>query len=802
MIQNYLIVAFRNFLRQKGHTLINIFGLMLGICMSLLIVLYIHHELSYEHSYPDHELIYRVGANDWAKSSPPLAEELEAYFPQIDKIGRFAMAFGMSDIIELKDRDVPTDQAYFADPSVIDIFDFKVLIGNPDDLLVRPNTIVITESLAGVLFPEHDAIGKVVNINIDQGPPAEFEITGIIRDLPDQTHLDFPYLISMSTFYSILPDEWTSARGWMVMYTYVVFRGEKGIVEVESALQDFVSEFFKDIRSEEEIKQRGDHFELYPIDDIHLRSHREQEMGPNSDIAYIYMFGALAVLIVILASANFINIFISQSLSRIHEIGIRKVVGAFRSQLVWQFLLEAFMLTLLSSIIALLLCWWLLPFFNQVAQVHISIQDLFSMYNLGVLLALAVLLSICSGAYPAFLLSGLEATHAFRGDRLPGSGINLVRKGLIVLQFIIAAFMIISTMVVYKQLHHFRHMNLGFDREGIVSVRLYGDLWVEAIQKKEVLREKLMQNNDIIQVASTSNLMGNVSSVEFLLPDGVDIGDERPVMRFLRTDEHFIEAMGIELVDGTEFNPTLVSDSTTLFIINEKAADVLHLTESPVGMMATNTAFGTRGQIVGVMKNFNFASLHSEIEPLIIEYRPDWTGTLLVRINPDRIGETVTYIEGIVKEVVPGSLFLYSFLDDHLDALYHSEKNMSRIFQVFSILAIVISCLGLFGLASFSARMKMKEIGIRKAFGASTAKILIMISGTYLRIITVAVLVAIPVANYLMTDWLKGFAYRIRIEWWIFGVAGLLISFVGMAAIIYQSFWAASSNPVDSLSSE
>jgi putative ABC transport system permease protein len=366
----------------------------------------------------------------------------------------------------------------------------------------------------------------------------------------------------------------------------------------------------------------------------------------------------------------------------------------------------------------------------------------------------------------------------------------------------ITAFMIISTIVVYRQLQHFRNMDLGFDREGIISVRLYGDLWVEAIQKKEVLRERLLQNNNIVQVAASSNLIGDVPSVEFLLPDGVDIGDERPVMRFLRADEHYLETMGIELLDGKTFSPGMISDSSTQFIINEKAMEVLHLDESPVGNMATNKALGIRGEIVGVMKNCNFASLHHEIEPLVIEYRLDWMGMLMVRIKPDRIGETIEYIDQTIKEVVPGSLFLYTFLDDHLNALYQSEQNMSRIFQVFALLAIFISCLGLFGLASYSVRLQVKEIGIRKSFGASAGKILLMISGTYIRIIFVAILFAIPIANYFMSDWLKGFAYKTNIDWWIFALAGLAVILVGMAAIFHQALKAAQANPVNALRNE
>jgi putative ABC transport system permease protein len=688
---------------------------------------------------------------------------------------------------------------FFSDNSAFEIFDIDIIKGDQQTPLERPNTMVLSKSTAQTIFGDSEAVGKTIELTGFGERPLDFEITAIMEDFPVNSHLDFTYLISMPTLYNLLPDNWTSSRTWKAMYTYVLFRDDADMQDVNAKLREFQYNYLDDILEPERIDEIGDFVELHPITDIHLNSHREQEMGPNSDKSYIYIFSALAVLIILIASANFINIFTSQAIKRLREIGIRKVLGAYRTQLARQFLGESFLLTIFAALIALVLCSAVLPVFNDLSSLNLQAADIFSGRFILMMLSLVVIVGLISGAYPALLLSRMHAVNAFKGDKLPGSTINFVRKGLIILQFGISAFMIISTVIIAQQMNYIRTRDLGFTHEGVVSVRVYGDVQGEVVNNRETIKNSLLAHHAISSVAATSDLMGHISSVEFLLPDGLEYQKFMPEMRFVRTDESFIETMGIELLEGSSFPNVALPDSVTYFIVNEKVVEGWQMEESPIGMMAQNMAMGTRGEIVGVMKNFNFASLREEIEPLVIQYQPSWVGNLLVRIEGESVKSAIAHIEKTIKEISPGSLFSYKFLDDTLAELYWSEQNMTRIFQLFSILAIIISCMGLFGLASYSSRLRIKEIGIRKAFGASIPKIIFLLSRNYLKLIGIAFLIAIPVSNYFLSEWLENFAFRIDISWWVFLLAGIVVIAIGFSAIIGQSLKAAHANPVDSL---
>ncbi len=802
MFQNYLITTFRNLFRHKQNSLINLAGLALGITVSLFIFLYIKAEISYEKSYTDHRLTYRLASKSWAKSSPPACEEIQKYIVQIKNGGRLAQLQGISNIIVIEDQHHPVRNGYFADQSIIDIFSRKVLSGDQGNALSRPFTLVLTKSLANTLFGDSNPIGKSIKFamgKMDEAPL--FEITAVIEDFPKNSHLKIDYLVSMPTFYKYLPEEWTQSRTWMVMYTYLLFKNRADVEAINSRLYDFqVHYLVNDNYKEENIHSSGDYYQLHPISDIHLTSHREQEMGANSDISYIYIFGGLAILILLVASANFINIYITQSLKRSKEVGIRKVTGAYKGQLIRQFIFEAYLYTVMAALMALILCGLLLPLFNEITNLNFTLYQLFSIDHLYMLLIVVLVVGILSGGYPAFFISGFKIADAVKINQLPRSSLSLARKVLIVLQFMIAIFMIISSIVIYQQLKYIRNKDLGFDRENIVAVFTYGDFNYQFLSNRSFIYNQLLSHPGIISVGATSNLMGNIQSVEYLLPDGKEFDRSRlKLMRFFRSDEGFIPTMNIELIAGRNFDP--VTDSSTAFIINETTARILEL-EEPVGMMATNTTFGTTGEIVGVMKDFNFASLHQEIEPLVLTYRPEWASTLLVKLSGDQIRQALEYIEKTVKSVAPGTLFHYDFIDANLNQLYSSEDKMSMIFKIFSLLAILISCMGLYGIAAYTSELRTKEIGIRKAFGASSIRILFMLCRSYLSLILIALVIAIPLANYFITEWMRSFAYHTDIGWWIFLLSGLIVLFTALTAVSSRSIRAANINPAHSLRNE
>jgi len=442
----------------------------------------------------------------------------------------------------------------------------------------------------------------------------------------------------------------------------------------------------------------------------------------------------------------------------------------------------------------------MLPIFNQIANQNYGVSELFQLNQIIAIVFLVGIIGLLAGGYPAYFISGFKIIESIKVNQNPRSSLSNARKVLIVLQFVIAIFMISSTIFISDQLDYFRNKNLGFDKDNVVAIYTYGNFANIFHQKRDYIYDELKKYPGIINAGSTSAMIGNISSVEFLLPDGKEYdSNNRGFMRFFRSDQGFIPTMGIELIEGRNFDP--VTDSSGAFIVNEKVVEMLEL-ENPIGVDATNTAMGTRGKIVGVMKDLNFASLHNPIEPLVLTYRPQWSGTIVVKLVGDQVQESLTFIEDFVKEIAPGNLFTYDFLDNRLNNLYISENNMGTIFKIFSALAIFISCLGLYGLAAYSVELRTKEIGIRKAFGATIPKILFLLSRIYFTLILIAFLIAVPISNYFVTEWLNNFAYRVEVNWMIFIAAGLLVAIIAFLAVFGQSYYAAKSNPSNSLRAE
>lgn len=791
MLKNIIKIAYRNIARNRSHTLTNIFGLILGISASFYMLIHIQHELSFENTFSRHDRIFRAADTYWAKSSIPYASELKNAFPEIEKTCRFGQ-YWQTNVLIYEDIHIPVEEGLYGEQSIFSIFDFEFIHGSSKEALTRPNTIVLTESISKRLFNDENPVGKSLKI----GGVEDQEITAVIADLPENTHLNFHYLISLPTMLNRLPEDARQSRGWMSVYTYVLLREGVMIQNIQQKLLEFTIQFSEGRTTREEI-ENGDQFaELHPIREIHLYSDREQEMGENGDIAYVYIFSALALLIIIIACLNFVNLFTVQIIKRSHEIGLRKVIGANRQQVFLQFFCEGFLVTAISALLALGICYTLLPFYNEISELSLTLATLFKPQNILILAGIVVGIVLISSGVPAFFMSGTHPITAIKGAKLPTSPLVKIRRMLVAFQFTLAIFIITSTIAVFRQMTFLHEQDLGFKKDKVVSIRLYDKLWEQAVEKKDVFRNELMRINGVKSVGNVSPFLGNNLSVERLRPVETDPEVEIPAMKFIRADEGFITTLGIELIDGRNFHAS--ADTSVSFIINEKVAEALDL-ENPVGTVAQNGSSGAKGKIVGVVKNYNFASLHYDIEPLVIEYRPYWVGNMLVRIDGHNIKETLASIRKEIENITPGTSMIYDFLDDRLDFMYQSENSLKQLFLLFSILAILIACLGLIALSAYNNELRTKEIGIRKLLGASIRNIAVLLSKEYLGLIFIAVIVSVPVANYFITDWLNNFAYKIKLSWWLFVVPGISVLVIALFSISWQSVKAALVNPADSL---
>lgn len=793
MFSHYLKVAGRNMARYKTYTLANILGLTIGMAVCLLIFQHVERELSYEKAYPKHDRIYRLSLTTWAKSAPTAAEALKDWLPEVEEVCRLTHFGGDLTVLNHNENYFSVDHTLFADQSAISMFDYQFVHGSPEVALTRPSTLVLTESLAQKIFASENPVGKTIEIS----GSGEFEITGVIRDLPKNSHIKAEALVSMETFKKYVSADWYNSKGWMALYSYVLFPNRAAAEQARAKLFDFDVSYRNIDESEiAEYKTDGVFSDIMPIADVHLHSDRIQEMEANSSIVYVYIFISLAVAIIIIACVNFINIFVAMSMRRIREIGMRKVIGARKGQLVQQFLGEAYTTTFVSALAALGLSMLALPFYNSLAGQAIEVSQLMQVKYLLFLGCTVVAVGLLAGAYPAFAVSSFSATRALSVKKEARAGISGFRKALVVFQFVLSLFIIICTVAVTHQMDFVKNMDLGFSSSHVVAVKTYGDFREELISKRESLFARLKENPAIEEVSVASNLMGDQLSVETFHLSSVDPGADYPAVNVLRVDENFLSTLDIKLLSGRMFEPK--TDTGGVYIINKRLADMWGV-DNPVGQMADLDTRGETGPIVGMIDDIHYYSLHRTVDPLLIVYKPWWTDYLLVKVNGQNVPETLAYLEGFVKEVSPTSLFHYRFLDDRIDALYSDEYNMFSFFRVFSVLAIIISCIGLLGLAAIEVQRRTKEIGIRKVLGASGNGILGLISRQFVVLVGVAVLVAVPLSYYAVGEWLANFQYHVSP-----GVLLYLLPSLGFVVLAFSMVWlqslkAATANPSDSL---
>ena len=774
-------------------------GLAISLTCALLILFHVKDEMSYEKGFPKSDRIYRVQTNsqygsdfrNWAPSAPAIGPELEASFPEIEAsarirdLGTQIISFTPEggDRKHFEERN-----GFFADSSFIAMFDLEMIAGDPNTALTEPHTAVLSETMARKFFGDEDPLGQTL---INESRKQPLKVSGIIPDFPRNTHLQINYLISMPTFPLYM--RWKEAlnhRTWKTMYTYLLFHPDPDMASFYKKAPQFIEQFHSaDPDREEEVV-------LQPIRKIHLHSKLVQEFSRNSDIAYVYIFSAAAFLILIIAGVNFVNLSTSQSFKRMKEIGIRKVVGARKGQLVKQHLGESLLLTSLSTALAVLLLNLVLPFYNRLAGKALVFGDLLTLDNILLVICLIILLSVLAGVYPAFFISGFQPVNSIKGIKNPGSTAMLLRKGLVVFQFAISIFIIFSTITFYRQLFFLHNQDLGFDKDRLVAVRMYSDFREASAGRMETIKNEILQHSAVSHVALTSNLFGTAYSNERLTPINVEDRDTLPLLRFMRVDDDFIETAGLELVQGRNFDK--VSDQKGAFIINKSAAAALNL-DQPLGIQCKSGIRKGEMPIVGVVRDFHFASLHSPLEPFVLEYWPANTNFMLIKVQGDNFQDVLTYMEGKFDEITPGNLFRYYFVDEVFDRNYADETRALGLFKAFSILALLVSCLGMFGLTVYSAEVRVKEIGIRKVLGASGSSIILLLSKKFILWVLLANILAWPVAFLAMNKWLSNFAYRVHIHVGTFVFSAALTILFALITVSYKAVQAALSNPSDSL---
>lgn len=798
MLSSYLRIAFRNLRKNALFSVINILGLAVGLMCALLIIFHVKEELRYDKGYTKANRVFRLSmqglgedTRQWAATAPSIGLEMAQDLPEIAAVTRFYRP-SPKQILSYGSKRFEEKKGFFADASVTNTFDLHFVKGDPGTALTATDAIVITEDMAQRYFGQEDPIGKVIMDDVGQLP---LRVTGVISPAAFPTHLRFDYLLSMNTLHHYVDQQSLERRTWNSFYTYILLKTPESLASINAKLSRFMVKYYTAGGETEQEVLAGRKLALTPITDIHLYSNMEKELSPNSSITYVYIFSIAALFILLIAAVNFINISTAQAFNRMKEIGLRKVIGASRSQLLRQFLGESFIITLIAAMLALLLFVLVLPFYNDLSGKQLRFEQMLSFSNLGILILLVLVIGLLASAYPAWFVSSFKPIPALKGKRDVASHVYTIRKGLIIFQFAISVFMIFSAMVMYRQLQLFHHKHLGFDKEQQIAVSIYGNMW----EHFGSLLHDLDQNTGIANYATVSTLPGERFNIQTFYSLSAAPDAEQPSIRAMWADERLLSTLNIPLSAGGNFRTQFPEIRHHEFILNEAAVKLLGL-KDPIGK--TYVLDRDTGTVVGIIKDFNFASLHAAIEPLVIQYKPFNTNYLIVKARPGQTQQTLQFLESKIRKLTPAAVFTYTFLDEKMNQLYFSEDRMMQIFKAFSCLAIFVSCLGLFGISAYASQLRIKEVGIRKVLGASAYNVTLLLSGNFMQLVCLATLLSWPLAWYTMQRWLNGFAYRVDIDVSIFILSGILAILVAMFTVGVQAMKAAFMNPVRSLKME
>jgi putative ABC transport system permease protein len=808
MLRNYFKTAIRNLWKSKGFSAINIVGLAIGLSTCLLILIFVMDELGYDRYNEKADRIYRVdgdikfGGNHFilAVAPAPAGPALLADYPEVEKECRFRGNGGR--LVKKGNQNIQEDGVIFADSTIFDVFTLPMLSGNPHTALLDAHTVVITEKMAKKYFDAVDVVGRTLTIN-DTIP---YKITGVIKDIPVQSHFHFDFFLSMSELdESRQSDQWLSNN----FNTYIVLRKGADAKRLEAKFGQLITKYISpELKaavnvSADEFFKAGNSvgFSLMPLTAIHLHSNKTAELGANGNIQYVYIFSAIAAFILLIACVNFMNLSTARSSNRAKEVGIRKVLGSLRGNLISQFMIESLLLSLISMLLALVLAWLFLPLFNQLSDKQMTIGLFSRPWLAPAMLGLVVVVGVLAGSYPAFFLSAFRPIAVLKGNVAAGFKTGWLRNSLVVFQFGISLFLLVGTAVIYRQLGYIHDRAIGFNRDQVLIVNGTDALGGHVHDFKE----RMLKLSGVKGATMTGFLpTGNWRNDDAIFLTR-DLDPKKAIsMQTWQVDEDYIPVLGMQLSAGRNFSRDFKTDSNAC-LVNEASLKLM-LGRQPVGsnlyeLNDIRKKDVSEYHIIGVVKDFNFSSMRDVVTPMVM-YLHENRGRMALRIQTADIHSLVGQIEDIWRGMAPSQPFGYTFMDDEFNNIYVAEQRQGGISLSFSLLAIFIACLGLFGLAAYAAEQRTREIGIRKVLGASVGGIVNLLSRDFLLLVLVAAAISFPLAWWAMHHWLQDFAYRITIGWEIFVFAGVVAVAIALLTVSFQAVRAAVANPVKSLRSE
>ncbi|PSR55130.1 hypothetical protein AHMF7605_17270 [Adhaeribacter arboris] len=800
MLKNYFKIAFRNINRHKGYTFLNVAGLAIGMAACLLIALYVRNELSYDTYHTAADRLYRVtidiqsraGNRVFAQTSAPLAAALQRDFPQVEKATRLHKQ--SSQLVTYgPEKSFYEQNFYLSDPSIFEVFTLPLVKGNAQTALNRPNTLVITEELAKKYFGNAEPLGKILKVNNEP-----FEVTGVSQSLPYNSHLKMDLITSLATwdkqdwYKKDVADNWHST----MFYTYIKAKEQVNIPAFEKQIVTAADKYVS-----EQIKDWGVsyYFFLQPVKAIHLHSQLKDEAEAPGNAVNVYILMVVAGLIILIASLNYINLTTAQSANRAKEVGVRKVIGATKRPLITQFLCESLLLTFMALVLALLVVFLTRPSFETLTGQTYNFSLIFTPQYILIVLGITVLLGLAAAIYPALVLASFRPVAVLKGSLSLGTKGAGLRQVLVVCQFTISLMLLVGTIMVYRQLNYMKSQSLGFEKEQMLVLPVRG---TSIADNYEQIKSEFQKHPAVVSATTSASVPGQeVNNFSVSLKGEAD--DKGQSMYYLFTDFDFLKTYGIKIVAGRDFDKTIQTDKESAFLINEKAVTAFGWAtpEEAIGKKL-DAGFGRDGEVVGVYKDFHYRSLQAPIEPLVLAIVPWRLNTISLRLKTNELPATMAFVQKKWQELFPQNPYEYAFLDEEFNKQYQADEKIGRTFLAFTSIAIFIACLGLFGLATFVAQQRTKEIGVRKVLGASVANIVSLVSKDFVKLVFISFVIATPLAYILISKWLENFASRISIGWLTFAIAGIALLLIALLTVSYQSIKAALANPVKSLRSE
>jgi putative ABC transport system permease protein len=789
MLTNLFKTAVRHIFKHYGYSILNILGLTLGITSALFLIIYLSDEISYDRYHKNADRIYRVSSKisepddqfTWIVAQIPFGPQVVKDYPEVESFVRFINM--PRALYRYEENEFNEENFYYVDSTLFKIFSYEVVKGDVDAAITQPNKIAITEKIAARYFGKADPIGKILTSG-----SASYEVTGVIRDVPFNSHFRFDAIASRNN----LPKQ-LGTWGNFGVYTYLLFPENFDVRLFESKMQGMYDAHMKSIFGPLNIKVE---YILEPITRIHLYSTNSGEPEPTGSITYVYIFFVVALFLVLLAAMNYMNLATARSARRAREVGLRKVMGSRRWALIFQFLSESSFFTITSLIISILILMVLMPKFNLLAGKNFDLHILYSPQLLISLLIIIVIVGILGGSYPAFFLSRFSPVTVLKGEITQGSAGSLFRKVLVVIQFAISVIMIVCTMVVFRQLNYLKTKDQGFDQKNVLSLVLNGPM----VQKYPVLKQALLDDPNIRYVTSTNTQIGQGSG-KVIFNVETDQGMSQRGVNFAVVDHDFVETLGIKIAAGRDFQQDMPGDTLTGVLVNETFVKRMGWSE-PIGKKVELGDERTiRARVIGVMKDYHQTGMYNEIESLLLIYRTN-NNFIYIKLGDTDIKQTLSYIESKWKEIFPDQPYTFSFLSERFNRQFEADEKRGFIFTLFTVLAILIACLGLFGLASYMVEQRTREIGIRKVFGANEAVILKLITRDFLVLVLIAIIIAFPVSWYFMSSWLENYVYRATLGAPVFILAAAITILITFMTIGFKAYQASVLNPADSIRTE